>query len=104
MSEQKVTVVTVKTSTVAQAVEDIGTYMKGGHPPSITEEPLEEFMKKGRAENCFCDQIACVCKLVEGHKAKCRFRTSVLCPVAIECDHGRDVCPDCDACNCSELP
>lgn len=54
-------------------------------------------------EACACGQIECVCRMVAGHSPDCRFSKSVLCPVAIECEHGYDVCPICDACNCGAV-
>lgn len=56
------------------------------------------------APKCFCGQIECVCAWVADHATYCRFRRSVLCRVAFECEHGYDVCPICDACNCGVAP
>lgn len=48
-----------------------------------------------------CGHLACVCGIIEGHPdPECRFRRSATCPVPIECDHGYDVCPECDPCTC----
>lgn len=43
---------------------------------------------------------ACVCGVERRHKESCPFRRAVACPVAIECEHGYDVCPTCDPCTC----
>lgn len=48
--------------------------------------------------NCGClnNFFICVCH----HDKGCQFRVSITCAVPIECEHGYDVCPQCDACNC----
>jgi hypothetical protein len=38
------------------------------------------------------------------HMPGCRHRAAIECTVAIECDHGYDVCPTCDACTCTRPP
>ena len=38
--------------------------------------------------------------LSAGHKKTCRFFLAEVCPGAIECEHGFDVCPKCDPCTC----
>lgn len=50
--------------------------------------------------NCTCGMIECVCAQVAPHVEGCRYRRSMLCPVAIACEHGYDVCPECDPCTC----
>ena len=48
-----------------------------------------------------CQRFSCICVARSRHAADCRFLISASCPVGIECDeHGRDVCPKCDACTC----
>lgn len=47
-----------------------------------------------------CGHLACVCPTIKAHVEGCKFRAAVACPVAIECDHGFDVCPECDPCTC----
>jgi hypothetical protein len=49
-----------------------------------------------------CGFIVCVCEVKADHATDCRYRRAVECPVGIECEHGRDVCPDCDPCNCGQ--
>ena len=49
--------------------------------------------KDSTESNCACT--------VTTHKANCAFRRYVSCPVNIECEHGVDYCPTCDACDCS---
>ena len=80
-------------------------YVRGEGPVPDRAEAMttEEFLARGRVEGCTCGMIQCVCKTVKPHKEGCRFRTSVLCPVAVECEHGYDVCPECDSCDCGEL-
>ena len=35
------------------------------------------------------------------HQADCKWHLAATCPVAVACDeHGHDVCPKCDPCNC----
>ena len=34
------------------------------------------------------------------HKDDCKFLRAVQCAVGIECEHGYDVCPICDKCEC----
>jgi hypothetical protein len=48
-----------------------------------------------------CGHIACVCKVNQEHVEGCKFRLAVTCNIPIECDHGYDVCPECDPCTCS---
>lgn len=52
------------------------------------------------ADACTCEHIACVCNLRLRHAEGCKFRRSATCAIPIECDHGRDVCPECDPCTC----
>lgn len=47
-----------------------------------------------------CGHIACVCAVKREHVEDCKYRRAVACPVAIECEHGYDVCPRCDPCTC----
>lgn len=35
------------------------------------------------------------------HAVDCRLMLAIVSPVGIECPHGRDVCPICDACTCA---
>lgn len=37
-----------------------------------------------------------------GHAVHCRFRLATTCTTPIECEHGYDVCPQCDPCTCSD--
>lgn len=47
-----------------------------------------------------CGHFACVCATKRRHAEDCKFRRAAAGPVGIECDHGRDVCPECDPCTC----
>ena len=69
-------------------------------PEGLTEMGLSEFMAIGRDENCTCGHIQCVCHIERGHKEDCPFRIATCCAIPIECDHGYDVCPQCDPCTC----
>lgn len=64
-------------------------------------DQYNETSKKRSAGKCYCKQIACCCWVFTKHPdPKCKFRVSMLCPVGVECDHGRDVCSICDPCTC----
>lgn len=47
-----------------------------------------------------CGHFACVCPVIRDHAEDCKYRRAVACAVAVECDHGLDVCPICDPCTC----
>ncbi len=53
-----------------------------------------------RVKDCDCEMIECVCSIARKHKDDCKFKKALLCRVGIECDHGYDVCPECDPCSC----
>lgn len=38
--------------------------------------------------------------LSAGHAEACEFFIAETCAIAIECEHGYDVCPTCDPCTC----
>lgn len=44
----------------------------------------------------------CGCHLNHNHHPRCKLRRA-MGPVAVACEHGRDVCPECDRCNCAEI-
>ena len=69
-------------------------------PPGVTVEPLEDFMARGRAPDCDCGLIQCACARAREHTKDCAYRKALTCAIAIECEHGFDVCPTCDACDC----
>lgn len=52
---------------------------------------------KPEDESCWACQIRAV------HREDCRFRRAATCAVPIECEHGRDACPVCDACTCPSV-
>lgn len=83
-------------------IEIITVTLRGGEVKEIYKEPLADFMARGRAADCDCDQIACICTKAREHKKTCRYRKSLTCPVPIECEHGFDVCPICDPCTCKK--
>lgn len=47
------------------------------------------------------DQIARLELAQSNHEPGCNFRVASTAPVGIKCEHGRDVCPICDACDCA---
>ena len=58
----------------------------------------------GRIEACStCGHFACVCDVKAEHMADCKYRIARAGSVAIECEHGYDVCPVCDPCTCAEI-
>lgn len=57
---------------------------------------------KGPGSGCAtCGHLSCVCQIAATHSADCPFRLASTGGIGIACDHGRDVCPICDACNCA---
>lgn len=62
----------------------------------VTEVPADSIGCK------MCGHLACVCGIRTQHPdPACKFRVSTTCAVPIECDHGYDVCPQCDPCTCN---
>jgi len=58
---------------------------------------------KGPINACgTCGHLACVCADIAAHKPDCKYLRAVSGSVAIECDHGFDVCPTCDPCTCHD--
>ncbi len=57
-------------------------------------------MSQGKANTC--NFLACICTIEQLHDVKCKFRISATCAIAIECEHGFDVCPKCDPCTCEK--
>lgn len=47
-----------------------------------------------------CGMLACVCTIMRRHESNCKFLRAATCTVGIECEHGYDVCPKCDPCEC----
>lgn len=48
-----------------------------------------------------CKMLFCVCDIIAKHKKDCSFRVAACGAIAISCDeHGLDVCPECDRCDC----
>jgi len=74
-----------------------------GDVTSLEIVDQEEFMARGRVADCDCGLISCVCEEARKHKPECRFRKALTCAVGISCDeHGYDVCPKCDPCDCEK--
>ncbi len=69
----------------------------------LTDEEWKAELEARRAKDCFCQLLDCVCDQVRTHKPKCRFRVSTICAIPIACEHGFDVCPTCDVCDCSTV-
>lgn len=38
------------------------------------------------------------------HARYCRFRVARECAIPVMCEHGYDVCPECDSCTCGNPP
>ena len=89
-----------------QAAEALHTYVVTEGkvvPGGCREEPLEDWMARGRVEGCTCEHLTCVCLINREHELGCKFRRAATCAVPIECEHGSDVCPSCDPCTCNSL-
>lgn len=75
---------------------------KSGKPPAAGRR-VERLVINPTPESVFCatcGQCPCCCGVRRNHAEWCRLRRAIECPVAIECEHGRDVCPTCDPCTC----
>lgn len=80
---------------------DLVNYFLGGPlPPDCQIVDLEEFMARGRPPDCDCGLIICVCERARAHQRGCPFRKALTCSVSIPCEHGSDLCLECDACTC----
>jgi hypothetical protein len=69
----------------------------------VTPPRLDAFVINPSPESVFCKvchQCPCCCGVRRNHKEGCKFRRAIELPIAIECDHGHDVCPTCDPCTC----
>jgi hypothetical protein len=73
---------------------------EGPLPEHCHVEDFQTYLARNRAADCDCGLIECVCAQARLHTKGCRFRLAMTCAVAIECDHGFDVCPECDPCTC----
>lgn len=60
----------------------------------------EDFSDRPPPTGCTCGHIACVCNIKARHKPDCKFLIAATGPIGIECEHGSDVCPICDPCEC----
>lgn len=69
---------------------------------ALTPEEWKKELEARRAKDCFCQLIECVCNQVRDHKEDCHFRKAMICAVPISCQHGVDVCPQCDPCSCQK--
>ncbi len=94
------TIKVVAGAPLSEVHDTIASWMAGGKPANVTERSFEEAIAVGRADNCSCGLIECVCDLVGHHQKSCRFRRALLSPVSIACDHGLEACSECDPCNC----
>jgi len=83
-------------------VGELAAYFKGGPPPAGTYvEPLNTFMARGRAIDCDCKMIQCVCGEARLHVEDCRWRKAITAAIGISCDdHRLEECPTCDPCTC----
>lgn len=82
--------------------EALMAYVETGElPEGSTEEPIEDFMARGRVKDCDCGLLQCACLEARKHKKSCRHRLALICPVEVLCvAHKLEVCPECDACDC----
>jgi hypothetical protein len=95
-----VTVLIGQGAPISEITRALEAYIRGEKPANVTEEPLETALMKGRAIDCGCGLIECVCDVVRGHADDCRFRRAMLAPVSFECKHGKEACAECDPCDC----
>lgn len=73
---------------------------KGPIPEACYWEDEETHFARGRVENCTCEMLYCVCAQVVDHLEYCHFRKAMLCPIGFVCEHGVEVCSQCDPCTC----
>jgi hypothetical protein len=85
----------------AEEVRPIVLALRKAGADLVQFEDAEEWMARGRVADCDCQLISCVCAEARTHEPKCRHRVALTCAVAIVCEHGSDVCPQCDPCTCS---
>jgi hypothetical protein len=83
---------------------DVVTCSQAVRPSERPEADEDEatFMARGRASDCDCQLITCVCTEARAHDKTCRHRVALTCAVPIVCEHGYDTCPECDPCTCSQ--
>lgn len=103
MAEEKTRVTMLLAMGDFQNPENV-TYLKNmlektGYEVGVNS--IEAYMARGRVPDCTCELIQCVCAEARKHEKGCRFRQAMTCAVAITCDHGVDVCPECDPCTCA---
>jgi hypothetical protein len=74
-----------------------------GHTVVFDDEA--SWMARGRAADCDCQLLQCVCVEARQHKTECHWRKVLLAPIGFPCEpHGLEECPTCDACTCKDLP
>jgi hypothetical protein len=76
------------------------------HPLRDVREILAATVTRTRSAH---DALAAKHRALRGHAfgrhaSRCPLRVAAECAGAIQCDHGFDVCPQCDACTCGMLP
>jgi len=83
----------------------------GPPPPEVaamlaeTAASLGMDFELGEVKSCAtCGFFDCVCEIRKVHKPDCKFRRAMETSVGISCDHGHDVCPECDPCTCGAEP
>lgn len=81
----------------AEIVEALRETVAEVYGPDVPLEPVDGIPSCG-----VCGHFECICGVRKQHKEDCPFRRAMTCPVGIECEHGREVCPICDPCTCGE--
>jgi hypothetical protein len=84
-------------------VDQLVVFATGGPlPAGSSTMTLDELKAVGRAEDCTCGLLLCICEQARQHKEDCPLRLSMTCAIPIECvEHDRDVCPICTPCTCT---
>ncbi len=92
---------------MSQIVEQkVREYNARGNSHVVHWEPCQTCPSCGllvdgyRREDGTCFVVCGACDASKTHKQGCRYLKSLSCWIAIECEHGLEVCPTCDPCTC----
>lgn len=69
-----------------------------------TTAAIERVLREPISDKCRCEFIECICDEIKSHKPNCKYILSLSCAIPIECEHGYDVCHQCDPCDCEDDP